>query len=169
MLRQGAGTDEATLVEILCSRSNAEIREIRELYKSSELSSYLRADACVWLDVAVVVVVVIMMIMMMVGVVIMCVSCVCVCVCVCACACYADTYVNHSHSQVNQSTPDSITVICSLILPVLSTGTIPKEVTQQTRGQRAQNSVPVNFAVSHRQGWGQACQMSHSARLPAKL
>ncbi|KAK7091055.1 annexin A4-like [Littorina saxatilis] len=31
---KGAGTDESTLIEILCSRTNAEIKEIRELYKS---------------------------------------------------------------------------------------------------------------------------------------
>ncbi|KAL8567207.1 hypothetical protein ACOMHN_046617 [Nucella lapillus] len=31
---KGAGTDEATLIEILCSRTNAELAEIRALYKT---------------------------------------------------------------------------------------------------------------------------------------
>lgn len=34
---QGAGTDEACLIEILSSRSNAEIKEISRIYKQGEL------------------------------------------------------------------------------------------------------------------------------------
>lgn len=34
---QGAGTDEACLIEILSSRSNAEIKEINRIYKQGEL------------------------------------------------------------------------------------------------------------------------------------
>lgn len=31
---QGAGTDEACLIEILASRTNAEIKEINQIYKA---------------------------------------------------------------------------------------------------------------------------------------
>ncbi|XP_076453734.1 annexin A11-like [Babylonia areolata] len=44
---KGVGTDEATLIEILCSRSNAEIAEIRELYKTNfkkDLEKDIAAD-----------------------------------------------------------------------------------------------------------------------------
>lgn len=34
---QGAGTDEACLIEILSSRSNAEIKEINRIYKQGEM------------------------------------------------------------------------------------------------------------------------------------
>lgn len=34
---QGAGTDEACLIEILSSRSNAEIKEINRIYKQGEI------------------------------------------------------------------------------------------------------------------------------------
>lgn len=34
---QGAGTDEACLIEILSSRSNAEIKEINRIYKQGVL------------------------------------------------------------------------------------------------------------------------------------
>lgn len=34
---QGAGTDEACLIEILSSRSNAEIKEINRIYKQGAL------------------------------------------------------------------------------------------------------------------------------------
>jgi len=40
---KGAGTDEATLIEILCSRSNDEIDEIKQLYES-EYGSTLEDD-----------------------------------------------------------------------------------------------------------------------------
>lgn len=33
---QGAGTDEACLIEILSSRSNAEIQDINRIYKAGE-------------------------------------------------------------------------------------------------------------------------------------
>lgn len=36
--KQGAGTDEACLIEILASRSNAEIKEINQLYKAGLFS-----------------------------------------------------------------------------------------------------------------------------------
>lgn len=36
-LSQGAGTDEACLIEILSSRSNAEIKEINRIYKQGTL------------------------------------------------------------------------------------------------------------------------------------
>lgn len=36
-LSQGAGTDEACLIEILSSRSNAEIKEINRIYKQGAL------------------------------------------------------------------------------------------------------------------------------------
>lgn len=39
---QGAGTDEACLIEILSSRNNAEIREITRIYKAGE-SEYHRS------------------------------------------------------------------------------------------------------------------------------
>lgn len=35
---QGAGTDEACLIEILASRTNAEIREINQIYKAGLFS-----------------------------------------------------------------------------------------------------------------------------------
>lgn len=34
---QGAGTDEACLIEILSSRSNAEIKEINRIYKQGKM------------------------------------------------------------------------------------------------------------------------------------
>lgn len=34
---KGAGTDEACLIEILSSRSNAEIQEINKIYKAGEM------------------------------------------------------------------------------------------------------------------------------------
>lgn len=36
---QGAGTDEACLIEILCSRSNAEIVEINRIYKAGKFQN----------------------------------------------------------------------------------------------------------------------------------
>ena len=33
---QGAGTDESTLIEIMCSRTNDEIEEIKEKYKEGK-------------------------------------------------------------------------------------------------------------------------------------
>ena len=38
---QGLGTDEDTLVEILCTRSNAEIHAIKLAYKTSEYDTNL--------------------------------------------------------------------------------------------------------------------------------
>ena len=36
---QGLGTDESTLIEILCTRSNDEIQELKRQYKSGEWGS----------------------------------------------------------------------------------------------------------------------------------
>lgn len=41
MFSQGAGTDESTLVEIMCSRSNEEIDELKEKYQEGRLSNSL--------------------------------------------------------------------------------------------------------------------------------
>jgi hypothetical protein len=37
LFSQGAGTDESTLVEIMCSRSNEEIDELKEKYQEGRL------------------------------------------------------------------------------------------------------------------------------------
>lgn len=37
---QGAGTDEGCLIEILSSRSNAEIQEINRVYKAGEFGLF---------------------------------------------------------------------------------------------------------------------------------
>lgn len=34
---QGAGTNESTLIEILCTRNNRQIQEIKSTYKASKL------------------------------------------------------------------------------------------------------------------------------------
>lgn len=36
---QGLGTDEESLIEIVCSRSNAELMEIKQVYKECEYGS----------------------------------------------------------------------------------------------------------------------------------
>ena len=42
MYIQGLGTDESTLIEILCTRSNDEIQELKRQYKSGEWGSSVR-------------------------------------------------------------------------------------------------------------------------------
>lgn len=37
LFSQGIGTDESTLVEIMCSRSNEEIDELKEKYQEGRL------------------------------------------------------------------------------------------------------------------------------------
>lgn len=43
---QGAGTDEACLIEILCSRSNAEIVEINRIYKAGKFQNSIFLPNC---------------------------------------------------------------------------------------------------------------------------
>jgi hypothetical protein len=43
---QGAGTDEACLIEILSSRTNAEIGEINQVYKTGEFNFWVSIQVC---------------------------------------------------------------------------------------------------------------------------
>ena len=62
---KGAGTDEATLIDILCSRTNAEIQQIKAAYKEGVC---VCVCVCVYARVCVC-------------------ACTCVCVCVQVCVC----------------------------------------------------------------------------------